>query len=615
MPLKQYINLLRTYLSHQRLLVFFLAITLLSSVGLEILKPQILRNFIDMAMDGSPLQSLLLVALLFFGIALLAHGVGVVVAYTGENVAWTATNELRADLVEHCLQLDMSFHNLHTPGEMIERVDGDVTTLANFFSLLVIGILGVLFIEDWRAGLSVMLFVLSALLLIARIWGKATPYHLAYRQVVAEMTSFIEERLSGLEDIVANGGQGYLFQRLESIMRDRFRKLRKASFVGVLVVNVTNVTVVVGTTVGLGIGAYLYFAGEISVGSVYMIYYYTGVLVAPVWRIGEQLRDLQQATASIERIHELFAIPCGEGCSVHADRRVQRKDHARQSLRIRITDAEILDAPTVQFDNVSFAYPSVTEVARAVEIREAENENAENLDTGNRESLDDLVLKNISFTLSSGKVLGLLGRTGSGKTTISRLLFRLYEPTSGAIRIGDQTLSHISPIALRDHIGLVTQDVQLFHATLRENLTFFNPTIADAVIHQAIDHLHLASWLDSQPHGLDTMISSAGNNLSAGEAQLLAFTRVFLKDPKLVILDEASSRLDPATEHLLEGAIDQLLRGRTGMIIAHRLSTIQRTDQILILEDGEIREFGTRVGLMANSHSRFYQLMQTVYDF
>ncbi|MEM7132487.1 MAG: ABC transporter ATP-binding protein [Chloroflexota bacterium] len=611
MLITKYGSLLRKYLARQRLLVLILSITLLSSVGLEILKPQILRNFIDMSIEGSTLQALMLTALIFFGTALLAHAVSVVVAYTGENVAWTATNELRSDLVEHCLHLKMSFHNLRTPGEMIERVDGDVTTLSNFFSLLVIGILGdclliggvliVLFAEDWRVGVCITLFILSALLLIASIWGKTAAYHWAYRQVVAEMTSFIEERLSGLEDIVANGGQGYLFQRLDSIIRERFRKLRKASFVGVIVINITNITVVTGTTVGLGIGAYLYFMGDVSVGSVYMIYHYTGVLVAPVWRIGEQLRDLQQATASITRIHELFEQPCGESCTVHATVPITDTDKRRTVVDTASIPSKLTAPPTVQFDEVSFAYPTSREISESTDK-----------DSNDSDKADEHVLKNVSFTLPAGNVLGLLGRTGSGKTTISRLLFRLYEPTTGTIRLCEDDISHFSPVALRDQIGLVTQDVQLFHATLRDNLTFFNPVISDDAIRHALDQLSLTEWLAKQPDGLETMIRSAGGNLSAGEAQLIAFTRVFLKDPMLVILDEASSRLDPATEQLLEGAIDKLLDRRTSIIIAHRLTTIQRADQILILSDGSIQENGTSSELMADPNSYFYQLMQSV---
>jgi ATP-binding cassette, subfamily B, bacterial len=227
------------------------------------------------------------------------------------------------------------------------------------------------------------------------------------------------------------------------------------------------------------------------------------------------------------------------------------------------------------------------------------------------------VLDGVSFTLEAGKVLGVLGRTGSGKTTLTRLLFRLYDVDEGSITLHGRDLRTAPLSDLRQHVGMVTQDVQLFEATVRDNLTLFRaydrsrPPIADADILTAVDTLGLSDWLRSLPDGLDTVLKSGGQGLSAGQAQLLAFTRVFLRDPKLVVLDEASSRLDPATEHLLERAIDRLLAGRTAIIIAHRLRTVQRADDILILENGRLLEYGPRATLAQDPSSRFARLLQT----
>jgi ABC-type multidrug transport system fused ATPase/permease subunit len=220
-------------------------------------------------------------------------------------------------------------------------------------------------------------------------------------------------------------------------------------------------------------------------------------------------------------------------------------------------------------------------------------------------------LRDISFSLPPGRLLGLLGRTGSGKTTLARLLFRLYEPTSGSIHLGGIDIRDLSVSGLRRGVGLITQDVQLFQASIRDNLALFNPRVDDARIEYSLRELGLWEWALRLPAGLDTPLGTAGQGLSAGEAQLLAFARVFLKDPGLVLLDEASSRLDPATEALLERAIDRLLRGRTAIVIAHRLRTVQRADDILILEHGRIAELGERAALAADSGSRFAQLLHT----
>jgi ATP-binding cassette subfamily B protein len=213
--------------------------------------------------------------------------------------------------------------------------------------------------------------------------------------------------------------------------------------------------------------------------------------------------------------------------------------------------------------------------------------------------------------LEPGTVLGLLGRTGSGKTTLARLVFRLYDPAAGRIRMNGVDIRQSRLKALRQRVAIVTQDVQLFQASVRDNLTFFRPDISDERISEVIEDLELADWYQSLPQGLDTRLETGGRGLSAGEAQLLAFTRVFLRDPGLVILDEASSRLDPATEQRIERAIDKLLRNRTAIIIAHRLGTVHRADDIMILEDGSVAEYGNRERLAADTASRFHHLLQT----
>jgi ABC-type multidrug transport system fused ATPase/permease subunit len=206
--------------------------------------------------------------------------------------------------------------------------------------------------------------------------------------------------------------------------------------------------------------------------------------------------------------------------------------------------------------------------------------------------------------------VGIVGRTGSGKTTIGRLLFRFADPDAGQIRLGGVPLTDMATSDVRNRIGFVPQDVQIIHATVRDNLTFFDTSVSDDQITTVLAELGLGEWLDSLPSGLSTVLPGGDGGLSAGHAQLLALARVFLRDPQVVVLDEATSRLDPATERTVDHAIDRLLDGRTALVIAHRLATIQRVDRIVYLDAAQVVEQGDRAALAADPDSRFARLMR-----
>jgi ABC-type multidrug transport system fused ATPase/permease subunit len=318
-----------------------------------------------------------------------------------------------------------------------------------------------------------------------------------------------------------------------------------------------------GVALSIVLAATLYRAGALSIGAAFLIYYYTQLLFQPLNVISYQLMDFQKASAGLLRVQELL-----------------------QTQSILTDGAGSTDgilpagALSVEFTGVAFGYEE-----------------------------QDMVVRDLSFRLEPGKVLGLLGRTGSGKTTIARLLFRLYDPAAGIVRLGGVDVRSARRAEVRARVGMVTQDVQLFRASVRENLTFFDGALDDARIVGVLDDLGLGDWYRALPDGLDTLLTGS-DGLSAGEGQLLAFARVFLRDPGVVILDEASSRLDPATERLIERAVDKLLAGRTGIIIAHRLSTIQRVDDVMILEAGSILEHGPRLELLARADSRFGRLLE-----
>ncbi|MCA9941147.1 MAG: ABC transporter ATP-binding protein [Anaerolineales bacterium] len=565
--------LLGTYLRPQRGRVALLALLLVGGIGLQLANPQLVRYFIDAAQTGAGLRQLLGAAGIFMTVAILRQIVNIIATYVGENVAWTATNALRADLALHCLKLDMRFHKVHKPGELIQRVDGDVNKLANFFSrlvirllsnlLLLVGVLTLLWALNWALGLAITLISGAAAVYLRYLNRRIVPRWEGLRQSEADLFGALEEWLNGTEDIRGNGAVDYVMGQLHHLSRNRWLRMRHAMRLNIFVITLPITVFTMAYVSAHIVGATLFRNGALTIGSLYVIFYYIDVIKGPLWEILRQVEDLQQAAASMNRIADLL----------------------RQQPTIRDGPGAALAAGAlgVTFERVNFHYADDPEQA---------------------------VLADVSFDLAPGQVLGLLGRTGSGKSTLTKLLFRFYDPVSGAIRLNGVDARQATQAELRGRIGMVTQDVELFHASVRENLTLFDETIPDARIAAVVRDVGLGDWLAEMPSGLDTQLAG-GSSVSAGQAQLLAFARVFLRDPGLVVLDEASSRLDPATEQLIERAIDNLLRERTAIIVAHRLGTVQRADEIMILEDGVVVEHGKRAALAGDRASRFYRLLQT----
>jgi len=564
---KQTWDLLARHIAPQRKRLALLSILLLGSIGLQVINPQIVRAFID-ASSSQAAETLAAAALAFIGIALFQQAVGVGATYVGENVAWTATNALRAELARHCLSLDMAFHDAHAPGEMIERIDGDVAQLATFFSELVIRVLGnvllmvgiviALLLEDWRLGVTFAVFAATLLLVLNRVRDIAVPYQKVRRQAEANLFGFLEERLTGTEDIRSSGAVDYVMRRLYQLQVAIMKSDYKASAMDMLISVAANAVLAVGNIAAIVAGYMLYRSGAVTLGTVYLVIYYLNLLAQPIHELAHHIESFQTIGASVER-----TVQDGPGAAMPG--------------------AAMPGGPlSLVLDGVSFAY--------------VEHES---------------VLHDLSLHLRPGKVLGLLGRTGSGKTTLARLILRLYDPTAGRIALDGVEARQPLLKTLRQRVALVTQDVQLFRGTLRDNLTLFDRSLSDERIRAVIEELELADWYESLPSGLDTLLEAGGRGLSAGEAQLVAFARVFMRDPGLVILDEASSRLDPATEQRIERAVDHLLRSRTAIIIAHRLGTVHRADEIMILDGGRVAEYGEREQLAADPASRFYSLLQT----
>ena len=569
-PKRSQFGIFKQYLRPYWRKALLMASLLLVSIGLELIGPQLLRSFIDNALEGATVSLLTRLALIYLTIALAKQLFNAVATYLGADVGWSATNLIRQDLAQHTLKLDMRFHNARTSGEMIERIDGDVTALSDFFSqfsvrvfgaaLLLTGTLIVLWFESRTFGLGLTVFTALELFVLLKTRSLAVPATRLEREASAQMFGFIEERLSGIEDIRANGAGAHAMHRFTLMSREYYRLSFRAWMMRSVIWLSGYGMFIIGISGTLALAIYFVSTGRMTVGTGYLVMQYLFLLQNPIDQITQQMQTLQKAAAGIGRINELLA---------------------ERSELVKDKGLELPTGPlTLSFERVRFGYD------------------------------DKAILNDLSFELKPGRVLGLLGRTGSGKSTLTRLVFRFYDPDSGAVRLNGLATTELSLSSLQHRVSTVTQEVQLFGASVRDNLSFFDAEVSDERILEVLEELGMLEWLATLPAGLDTVLSAGGGNLSAGEAQLLAFARVFLKDPGLVILDEPSSRLDPATEKRLESALDKLLAGRTVIIIAHRLDTVNRADEIMILRAGEIIEHGKRLELARNPKSEFYALLK-----
>ncbi len=561
-----YRTTLTTYLAPLRGRATLLLMALLASIGLQLVVPQLLARFIDQVGSRAAVNGLVGIGVAYLLAGIVNQLLDAFTSYLGTDIGWSATNRLREDLGRHLLSLDMGYHNDTTPGEMIERVDGDVTAVSDFISrflvrllgagVLLLGVLVISWFEDQVMGVSLTVYVLGVLGLLWSLRNLPVQAAEEEREVSAVLYGFIEERLAGIEDIRALGAGRFTMSRFIPVTRDYYRRTTAAWRKRVIVWVTANTVFWAGDALALAVGTWLVLADSITIGTAYLILQYAQLVRRPIEQVTQELQRLQKAAGGLIRIDQL----------------------RRLRTSISVGERRLPQGPlSVELNEVSFAYE------------------------------DRLVLDRVSFRLEAGTVLGLLGRTGGGKTTITRLISHLYEPTQGEVRVGDTDLKSVEPDSLRRALGVVTQDVQLFRASVRDNLTLFQAR-SDEEILSVLDRTGLGDW--ARLIGLDTELGSGGQGLSAGEQQLLAFARVFLQDPGVVILDEPSSRLDPATESVLAVATERLFAGRTVVIIAHRLETVRTADEIMVVDEGRIVEHGSRTELAADPESRYAALLR-----
>lgn len=565
-------KLLKKYLWPRRMRLATLAGFMLLALAAQLARPQILRSVLDLSLSGTAYEDVLRGVVLLGGVAVLGHLFEALVRYGSDQLGWQTTNELRHDLTRHVLGLDMAFHKGTSPGALIERADVDVTRLAGLMAdftrhiainaLFILGSVVLLWREHYLVGLVFAVFTAVSLVLLSGVRAITTPYVVAERKATAHVYGIVGEQLSTTEDMQGIGAQGAMLGKLRGEFYGWLPHRIKAYLAYTSIWSSAMLLQAINLLLAVMLAIFLWREGH-SVGTAYLVIHYAELLQQPVQQIRMQLQELQRATASLTRINSLFALSS-----------LSTLDQG-QSL------------------------PPLPRGPLAVEARDL---------SFNYDDDETLVLDQVSFCLPHGQTLGVLGRTGCGKTTLARLIARQHDPTAGQLLLGGIATTAASVASIRERISFVSQEVHVFQATVRENLTFFDDTCNDEQLAGILSELGLDEWYRSLPAGLDTKMESGNGGLSAGEGQLLALARAFLRDPSIVVLDEASAKLDPITESLIARAVARLLAGRTGIIIAHRLGTLEHVDHLLLLDGGRVLEFGARHALELDPYSHYARL-------
>ncbi|MBA7675693.1 putative multidrug export ATP-binding/permease protein [subsurface metagenome] len=538
-----------------------IAIILLLRTGLSLLPPLFQKEIIDQVIINRNISRLIPIAAALVVIYLLLHLSDSVDLFFRHALGARFIYELRVRIYGHVQRLTLSFFEQTSTGELMSRVTNDVNALENFVThgvalttvdfLRLLGSSVVLLILDWRLAL-VVLVPLPFIAIGFRYYNKhVRPIYRRVRDRLGDINARLQDNLSGIRVIQAFGREEdelrHFRKTSERYYRERVLGIRAFSLFFPSIYFVSTI----GGVLVLSFGAKLVLNNQLTLGTLVAFLSYIISFYEPLRRLTEADNVFQEAIGSGERIFELL------------DEVPEIKDKH---------DAGKLDSirGDVVFDKVYFRYGS-----------------------------GDNVLHNISFKIASGELVALVGPSGAGKTSIANLLCRFYDPVKGRLMVDGQDLRDVQIASLRRHIAVVLQDTFLFNATVRDNLLYSKPDAEEREMLAATEAAYAHEFIEQLPAGYDTEIGERGVKLSGGQKQRLALARAILADPRILILDEATSSVDAEAEYLIQQALAEVLKGRTSLVIAHRLSTIRHADRIIALEDGHIRRVGDHKELLA----------------
>lgn len=567
---------------YRPLIVLFLGTLVVTSL-LSVAQPLLFRRIVD---DGISVGNASLVtwtALAIAGLAIADAAFGIVSRWYSARIGEGLIFDLRSQVYDHVQHQSIAFFTRAQTGALISRLNSDVIGAQQAFTSTLGGVLGnlisvsvvlvAMFALSWQITLASLILV-PVFLLPARYMGRRLQALTREQMGLnAEMSSQMTERFNVSGALLVK-----LFGRPEdeaSLFAGRARRVRDIG-IRIAMANrwfFTALTLVaaLATAVTYGLGGNLVIQGAITLGTLLALVALLAQLYGPLTALSNVRVDIMTALVSFERVFEVLDLD----------------PLVREPAEPRALPSGALG---VEFDSVSFTYPTAAEVSLASLESVAREESVDS---------SEPVLRDVSFTAAAGSLTALVGPSGAGKSTMTALVTRLYDPNDGAVRLGGVDVREIARTDLRSAIGVVSQDAHLFHDTIGANLRYADPNAAADDLMQACEDAQIINLIEQLPDGLDTVVGDRGYRLSGGEKQRLALARLFLKAPRVVVLDEATAHLDSENERLVQRALDSALDGRTSLVIAHRLSTIKRADKILVVDEGRIIQQGTHGELLA----------------
>jgi ATP-binding cassette subfamily B protein len=567
----QVLRRLLAYVQPYRSVFIGLIVLTVAAAVLGTVRPALIQRMVDVDISNNDWAGLNRSTLWLLALLVVNTLVSYLQTYYGGWLGQYIVRDIRTDLYRHLLSLKLSFFDRTPLGVLVTRNISDVETLADVFSeglaamvgdlLQIVFLMIFMFWTNWQLAL-ISLSVIPPLLFSTYVFKeKVKGSFQEVRNAVAKLNSFVQEHLTGMNVVQIFNNEDREFKKFEAINQEH----TKANIKSVLYYSIYfPVAEVLGA---IGVGLLVWYAaqgqieGTISKGALIAFIMYNSLFFRPIRQIADRFNTLQLGLVSTERLLKLL----------------DNKDLVATSGTAPVPQLQ----GEVQFDHVWFAY----------------NE-------------PEWVLKDISFHVKPGQTIAFVGATGAGKTSIINLLSRFYDIQQGRILVDGQDLREYDLSQLRRQIGVVLQDVFLFAGSIRDNITLGNRAISDAKIWEAAALVGAQRFIERLPGGLDYPVMERGATLSVGQRQLISFVRALVYEPRVIVLDEATSSVDSETEEMIQEAIDKLMEGRTALVIAHRLSTIQKADRIIVMDRGEIKESGRHEELLRQSgyYAQLYQM-------